>query len=93
MSSTTIVQEAQAFCDGFNADYEVKHKRFEKQFWGTKMALSNTADTVYSADNLSQTKKEMENLLSDPEIRKKAESLRGQLLQENAVAEDSDLMK
>jgi len=89
--SASIAQEAQAFCDAFNADYEVKHEAFERQFWGTKMALSNTSDTIYSADNLTNTKKEMENLLSDPETRKKAEQFRDQMIA--VVPEDSDLMK
>ena len=89
-----MVQEAQAFCDAFNADYEVKHEAFERQFWGTKMALANTDDTIYSSDHLSQTKNDMENLLSDPEIRRTAERFRDQLLaSESAVAEDSDLIK
>jgi len=91
-SSGDIIQEAQAFCDGFNADYEIKHAQYEKQFWATKMALSNTSDTVYSAENLSQTKKEMENLLADPQTRQKAESLRDQLLAAGGDA-DSELMR
>jgi len=76
MSTTASIQ---AFVDTFNADYECKHFEFEKQFWGTKMALSNTAETEYSAENLSKTKTAMEDLLSDPAVREKAETLRGEL--------------
>ena len=89
----TVVLEAQAFCDAFNADYEVKHEAFEKQFWGTKMALANSSDMTYSADNLSQTKKAMEDLLSDPDTRQTAEHFRDQLVKDNAVADESDLIK
>jgi hypothetical protein len=32
---------------------------FEQQFWGTKMALSDSEDLVFSAENLSKTKTEM----------------------------------
>lgn len=90
---SSLVNQAQTFVNSFNAEYEVKHEAFETQFWGTKMALSNTADTTYSAENLTLMKKEMEDLLSDAEIRKKAESLRRQLEEAAAVPADSDLMK
>ena len=43
----------------FNEQYEQKHLAFETQFWGTKMALSDTDDIKFNAENLSQTKKEM----------------------------------
>jgi oligoendopeptidase F len=87
----SIVSEAQAFVNNFNAAYEDKHEAFEAQFWGTKMALANSADRVYSADNLSSTKKEMEDLLSDPTTRQKAASFLEQLKEK--VPEDSDLIK
>jgi hypothetical protein len=86
----STVATAQAFVDGFNADYEAKHFFFEKQFWGTKMALSNTSDTEYSAENLTKTKTEMENLLSDPAVRKQAETLREGVIDGDAPA---DLIK
>ena len=72
---TTTVVEAQTFVDAFNSSYEEKHAKFEEQFWGTKMALQGD----FNSDNLSRTKKEMEDLLSDPEILKKAESFQGQI--------------
>jgi Angiotensin-converting enzyme len=80
MSATAA--EAQVFVDTFNQDYEAKHEAFEKQFWGTKMNLASTSETVYSAENLSKTKAEMENLLSDPETRQQAEHLRRSLPEE-----------
>ena len=49
----------QAFVNEFNEQYEQKHLAFETQFWGTKMALSDTDDVKFNAENLSQTKKEM----------------------------------
>lgn len=75
-SSPTAIAAAQSFVDDFNQTYAAKHETFENQFWGTKMALSSTEETPYSTDLLSQTKKEMEDLLSDPEVLKKAKSLR-----------------
>jgi hypothetical protein len=45
--------------DKFNNSYESKHLSFEEQFWGTKMALSDSADVVFSSENLSKTKTEM----------------------------------
>jgi len=50
---------AQAFVDEFNKSYESKHFAFERQFWGTKMALADKADLTFSAENLSKTKTEM----------------------------------
>jgi hypothetical protein len=76
---TSAVEQAKAFVDEFNADYESKHLKFEEQFWGTKMVLSSTPEVTYSAENLSATKAEMENLLSDPSIRQKAEELRNSM--------------
>lgn len=72
----TALAEAQAFVDTFNSNYEEKHEAFERQFWGTKMALK---DESFNAENLSKTKGEMENLLSDPETLAKAKALREKL--------------
>lgn len=101
--TTPTTAEAQAFVDAFNADYEVKHEAFEKQFWGTKMALSDNAANgiVYSAENLSKTKQEMENLLADPQVRIKAEYFLKQLLESSSSSggaavdgdAESDLVK
>ena len=66
------ITAAQEFCDRFNADYEARHAAFEEQFWGTKMALSSTEKTVYSAENLTATKTAMERLLSDPAVHQEA---------------------
>lgn len=93
MSSSALVNEAQAFVNDFNAAYEVKHQAFEAQFWGTKMALANSPAVSYSAENLSRTKKEMEDLLSDSSTRQKAESLRGGIVAASELPDDSDLMK
>jgi oligoendopeptidase F len=70
-----IVAEAEAFVNKFNTDYEAKHLAFENQFWGTKMALSGD----FSAEKLSKTKTEMEDLLSDYSIVEKAEQYRSSL--------------
>jgi hypothetical protein len=53
------IADAQAFVDEFNSSYESRHLAFEQQFWGNKMALSNTAELTFSAENLSKTKTEM----------------------------------
>eukprot|EP00980_Cylindrotheca_fusiformis_P008885 scaffold1900_cov123-Cylindrotheca_fusiformis.AAC.11 len=79
MGSNNDVATAQLFVDEFNRDYEVKHLAFEEQFWGTKMDLSSTDDLVFSAENLSQTKKEMEDLLSDFQTVEKARALKNTL--------------
>jgi hypothetical protein len=76
MTTDKSVKAATLFVDKFNADYEAKHFAFEQQFWGTKMALSDTPEATYSAENLSKTKADMENLLSNPDNRLKAEELR-----------------
>ena len=101
MSDPQVRAHAQAFVNAFNEMYEVKHEAFERQFWGTKIALSDTENVVYSADNLSQTKKEMEDMLSDPLTRAKAASFLEQLVQtvdsepkENAIDSlNDDLLK
>jgi len=72
----TLQAAAQDFVNDFNETYAQKHKAFEDQFWGTKMALSSTD---YSTELLSSTKKEMEDLLSDPEILKKAKQFKEEL--------------
>eukprot|EP00978_Attheya_sp_CCMP212_P016068 scaffold41822_cov58-Attheya_sp.AAC.1 len=68
------------FVDRFNAAYEAKHLSFETQFWGTKMALASTDSQSYSSELLSRTKKEMEDLLSDPAILTQAESYAEELI-------------
>jgi hypothetical protein len=73
------------FVNNFNASYEEKHLAFERQFWGTKMALSNTDDVVYSSDNLTKTKTEMENLLSDYSVVEEAQNYRDSLSDEAPV--------
>ena len=83
----SITEKARSFCDHFNAEYEAKHQAFERQFWGTKMNLSGD----YSAELLSQTKADMESLLSDAQIYQNAKDLRQQLDETNA--EDPDLIK
>lgn len=70
---------AQQFVDKFNSEYETKHLKFEEQFWGTKMNLSGSEELVFSAENLSKTKKEMEDLLSDYGAVEKAEQLKAGL--------------
>ncbi len=80
-STTDTVSVAKAFVDKFNATYESKHLAFEEQFWGTKMALS---DPKFSAANLSKTKKEKENLLSDYSTIEKAQLLKDALPAESS---------
>lgn len=75
----TTIGTAQSFVDDFNRDYEVKHLAFEEQFWGTKMDLASTNDLVFSAENLSKTKKEMEDLLSDYTTVEKAQKMKESL--------------
>ena len=79
MSASAVadsVATAQAFVNSFNEAYEGKHYAFEEQFWGTKMALSSREELEFSSEQLSRTKKEMEDLLSDPDILKQAKALR-----------------
>ena len=59
----TTQMSAPAFIDDVNSKYEVLHKAFEEQFWGTKMALS---DGKYNTAELTRTKGEMEGFLADP---------------------------
>jgi oligoendopeptidase F len=55
---------AASFIDRINNDYEGLHKSFEQQFWGTKMAL---ASKDYSTEELTRTKREMEDFLASEE--------------------------
>jgi Peptidase family M3 len=87
---TQLRDEASAFVNEFNNMYEKKHEAFEQQFWGTKMALKDTADVTYSAENLSKTKKDMEDLLSDPTILEKAVALHTALLASNPATASSE---
>jgi len=90
MASSSVQEQARAFVDQFNADYEAKHESFERQFWGTKMAL---AGDEYSAENLSRTKKEMEDLLSDPEILEQASDFRSRIDDSCGGGDDETLAK
>mmetsp|Transcript_7012 Transcript_7012/g.12949 ORF Transcript_7012/g.12949 Transcript_7012/m.12949 type:complete len:694 (-) Transcript_7012:303-2384(-) len=63
-SSTVSASPPQDFIDNVNVEYEVLHKAFEMQFWGTKMAL---ASETYSTGELSRTKEEMESFLASME--------------------------
>lgn len=69
----SVIAEAQSFVDNFNNSYAEKHEAFENQFWGTKMALQ---EGEFSTDLLSKTKKEMEDLLSDPKILSQAKEFK-----------------
>lgn len=73
--------------DKFNEDYAAKHVEFEHQFWGTKMALSGED---FSAENLTKTKKAMEDLLSEPEVLKTALQHRSNL---EATSGEEELVK
>jgi len=70
---------AKEFVKRFNEAYATKHEEFENQFWGTKMALASTKSVTYSSDNLFQTKKDMEDLLSNPEVLEEAKTHRFKL--------------
>lgn len=83
-NSNNPVEAAQIFVNHFNNEYEAKHLAFEEQFWGTKMALSSTAEATYSTELLSSTKAAMENLLSDPANLQKAQELRQNLPTDDA---------
>mmetsp|Transcript_23191 Transcript_23191/g.45019 ORF Transcript_23191/g.45019 Transcript_23191/m.45019 type:complete len:630 (-) Transcript_23191:185-2074(-) len=63
---------AQEFIDTINSGYEVVHKAFEAQFWGTKMVLSDgtkladgTVTPKFNTEELTRTKKAMEDFLAD----------------------------
>lgn len=71
MASQDKKTAAQAFVNDFNTEYAVKHERFEKQFWGTKMNLQK-GEEPYNSDLLAETKAEMESLLADDAILQKA---------------------
>jgi len=87
---TMSIEEARSFVDQFNDDYALKHEAFENQFWGTKMALS---DPCYSSEELTRTKKEMEDLLANPDILKKAKYYYNTLKTLLKDDEQVDLMK
>jgi oligoendopeptidase F len=78
-ASAEILSVSQAFVNKFNEDYSKKHYAFEEQFWGTKMALNSREGLTFSSQELSRTKKEMEDLLSDPKVLNKAKELRASL--------------
>ena len=82
----SVLEEARSFVNDFNQQYEAKHEAFENQFWGTKMALK---DESYTAENLSKTKTEMENLLSDPTVLEKAQHYHKQLLEQETSSSAS----
>jgi len=54
--------DAQEFINSINSGYESRHRDFELQFWGTKMAL---AGPDYSVAKLTETKGAMEDFLGD----------------------------
>jgi len=78
-SPPDVSAAAQAFVNRFNEEYAAKHHAFEEQFWGTKMALADRGDVQFNADNLSSTKKEMEDLLGDPATLSKARDFRDKI--------------
>jgi hypothetical protein len=82
--------KAQIFVNTFNKNYAEKHEEFENQFWGTKMALSSTDDVTYSTDLLSKTKKDMEDLLSNPDLLNEAKTYRDTLLLSHGDDGDDD---
>jgi hypothetical protein len=70
--SAAVTEEAQAFVNTVNTEYEELHRAFEMQFWGTKMALSGDS---YSVPELTRTKGEMEGFLADEEKLQKVREL------------------
>ena len=56
-----------------NTQYEVLHRAFEEQFWGTKMALSGES---YSVAELTRTKIAMESFLAEEAKLKRTRELR-----------------
>jgi hypothetical protein len=87
--SMTAAVEAREFVDKFNADYETRHRAFEEQFWGTKMALNGAR---YSAEELTRTKTEMEALLQDKAVLEKAQELRSQLTDDDLLIKTLDII-
>jgi len=55
---------ATEFIEKINTEYELLHRAFEYQFWGTKMALSSEE---WSVPELTRTKAEMESFLASKE--------------------------
>jgi len=90
MTTTAPFSKAQTFVKDFNENYANKHEEFENQFWGTKMALASTESTPYSTELLSQTKKEMEDLLSNPQILQDAQIHLDALTQDNVDSREED---
>lgn len=88
--SLSVISEAQIFVNNFNESYAKKHEAFENQFWGTKMALK---EGEYSTELLSKTKKEMEDLLSDPKVLKDAKEYKDKIAAEGLLEDNVDLVK
>ena len=81
-ASRLHAEEAQAFIDGVNEQYELLHTEFEAQFWGTKMGLtaahvplSGGATATYSVSELTRTKQALEAFLGDESKLKRARAL------------------
>ena len=72
---------AASFINSVNTDYELLHRSFEEQFWGTKMALS---DGRYSVGELTRTKGEMEAFLADEQ---KLQTTRAHLAADESLSE------
>jgi hypothetical protein len=73
-STCSPSEKVQRFINDVNARYEGVHKRFEEQFWGTKMALPDgtmlsdgTTVPEFSVAELTRTKQAMEGFLADAE--------------------------
>ena len=88
-AAAAAAEEARAFVDQFNADYETRHLAFEEQFWGTKMNLS---DARFSAEELTRTKTHMESLLQDASVLQKAQELRSQLTTDDDLTKTLDIV-
>ena len=76
--------DVQKFINETNVAYEVLHRAFEEQFWGTKMGLSSSEETSFSTEKLTKTKEAMEAWLRSPELKSKADNL---IASGNATAE------
>jgi arsenate reductase-like glutaredoxin family protein len=89
MSTANAVSEAKAFVDEFNVLFEEKSKAFEECFWGVKMGLS---DHKFTAENLSRSKKEKEDLLSNYSTIEKAKKLK-ENLPTQVLSSENDLVR
>jgi hypothetical protein len=89
MSKANTVSEAKVFVDEFNTLFEKKSKAFEECFWGVKMGLS---DPKFTAETLSRTKKEKEDLLSNYSTIEKANQFK-ESLPGHVLSSDNDLVK